>query len=292
MYGYIRPLRGELKVADYERYQAAYCGLCRTLQKRYGFLCRFLVSYDLSFLALLLGEEKHSCRSFCPRHPLRKRRCLGGQGLDVAADCCVILCWWKFNDEVRDSRGLKRLAARLLRRLYRPAYKRAAARRPDFDAVMVRELDRLAALEETRSPSLDAAADCFASILAACGEEAASAEKRRILHELLYHVGRCIYILDAADDLEEDTRQESYNPLRCRLDGGMDAEELRGTLNLSQRRAAAALELLDKSRNTEILENILTLGLPEVFSLVLSGQWKKRHELTRAYMRREGEADE
>ena len=47
MYGYIRPLKAELKVREYEAYHAMYCGLCRTLGRRYGFAARFLVSYDL-----------------------------------------------------------------------------------------------------------------------------------------------------------------------------------------------------------------------------------------------------
>ena len=54
MFGYVRPLRAELKVKTLEQYQAAYCGLCRTLGKEFGFAARFTVSYDLVFLYLLL----------------------------------------------------------------------------------------------------------------------------------------------------------------------------------------------------------------------------------------------
>ena len=37
MFGYIRPRRDTLLVRDYDRYRAAYCGLCRALGKRCGF---------------------------------------------------------------------------------------------------------------------------------------------------------------------------------------------------------------------------------------------------------------
>lgn len=294
MYGYIRPLRGELRVADYERYQAAYCGLCHALKKRYGPLSRFLVSYDLSFLSLLLAGETSSCRCFCPTHPLRKRRCLSGAAGNAAADCCVILSWWKFNDEVRDSRGLRRLAARAARLLYRHAYRRARQKQCSFDEIVKTELSRLAALEAEGTAGLDAAADCFAALLASCGELAATEESRRILREVLYHVGRSIYILDAVDDFEEDVRRGSYNPLWLRYGDRLDdaaKEEIRGTLNLSQRMAVSALSLLERNENTPITENILMLGLPAVTGLVLSGEWKNKKKLARQWRRRDREAE-
>ena len=46
MFGYVVPLRGELKVWELDAYQAAYCGLCHTLGRRYGFLPRLLLSDD------------------------------------------------------------------------------------------------------------------------------------------------------------------------------------------------------------------------------------------------------
>ena len=294
MYGYIRPLRGELRVADYERYQAAYCGLCHSLKKRHGSLSRFLVSYDLSFLALLLEGESGNCRRFCPLHPIRKRRCLRGRALDAAADCCVILFWWKLEDELRDSRGVKRIAARLVRLLYRRPYRRAREAQPELDTAAERELVRLARLEAEKTAPLDEAADCFAQLLAACAELAGTEPQRRILRELLYHVGRSIYILDAVDDFPEDVRRGSYNPLRLRYGDTLDEtarEEIRATLNLSQRMAVSALELLERSENTPITENILMLGLPAVTGLVLSGEWKNKQRLARQWRRRDREAE-
>ena len=127
MYGYIRPNRGELRVREYERFQAVYCGLCRALGRRYGPLARFAVSYDLTFLALLLGRGNGRAeKCFCPAHPLRRRRCLcGGPALEAAADFSVILTWWKLADELRDGGFWTRLGARLGRFAAAGAYRRA-----------------------------------------------------------------------------------------------------------------------------------------------------------------------
>ena len=72
MFGYVRPLKGELKVKEHEQFKAAYCGLCNTLKKRYGFFSRFLLNYDFTFLAMLsqggsfrgLAQALHDPRCF------------------------------------------------------------------------------------------------------------------------------------------------------------------------------------------------------------------------------------
>ena len=53
MYGYIRPDIGELRINEYRRFRSVYCGLCEALRQRYGVLARFLIGYDMTFLALL-----------------------------------------------------------------------------------------------------------------------------------------------------------------------------------------------------------------------------------------------
>ena len=40
MFGYIRPLECELKVRDQALYRAYYCGLCKTIGRRYGQVAR------------------------------------------------------------------------------------------------------------------------------------------------------------------------------------------------------------------------------------------------------------
>ena len=111
MYGYVRPVKGELKVSEYERYNAVYCGLCHELGRRYGPASRFLVNYDFAFLAMLLADKTDSptCSRRCIAHPLRRRACLAScPGLETAADQTVILAWWKLRDGAEDKGFLDR----------------------------------------------------------------------------------------------------------------------------------------------------------------------------------------
>ena len=175
MFGYVRPAADRLTQEQTDLFRSAYCGLCRTLGRRYGLPARMILNYDLAFLAILLaGGSGFSCaRHRCRSHP--SRACPCGEenpALDAAADLSVILTWWQLRDGVTDHGffgGLKyRLAALLLRRSYR----KAARLRPDFDRLVQGCLGELAALERENCPSIDRPADTFARLLAgAAGEE-------------------------------------------------------------------------------------------------------------------------
>ena len=127
--------------------------------------------------------------------------------------------WWQLRDGVTDHGffgGLKyRLAALLLRRSYR----KAARLRPDFDRLVQGCLGELAELERESCPSIDRPADTFARLLAGAAEEEPDPVRRRVLAQLLYHLGRWIYLTDAADDLAKDQRSGSYDPLPAAIFG-------------------------------------------------------------------------
>ena len=274
MFGYVRPCQPELKCRDFERYRAAYCGLCQSLRRRYGLLAPMFLSYDLTFLALLLWQEGESfqpCPGRCHVKPWAKRAmCPAGPTLELAADESVILTWWKLRDSVTDERGMKKLAARGLSLLLGPAYRKAARVRPEFDAVVRSHLERLGRLEGEECPSIDRPADAFACLLrdAAPGED-------RVIREILYHVGRWIYLVDARDDLEEDRREGAYNPLLLRYGPQVDDGALENTMTHSLELAQAALQLGAFGERTPILENILYLGLPLVQKAVFDGSWSQ-----------------
>lgn len=282
MYGYVRPVKGELKISEFERFRAVYCGLCHELARRYGFMCRFLVNYDFTFLAMLLadGEPVSTCPRRCPAHPFRRTECLTGcQSLRTAADMTVVLGWWKLADGAADKSFPASWAYRLACRALKRAYGRAAARQPDFAAAVEENLRALQSLEKERCPSLDAAADKFALILRSIAGGIPDPGRQRTAGELLYHLGRIIYILDAADDLADDIKTDSYNPLRYRfqpLDGKLlpeDEKLLRTGMQHSHNALVSAYVLMDENVYAGILANTIYLGLPAATQAVFAGTW-------------------
>ena len=50
MFGYVTAYEPELKVKDFRKYKAYYCGLCRSLKERHGTLGQLTLTYDMTFL--------------------------------------------------------------------------------------------------------------------------------------------------------------------------------------------------------------------------------------------------
>ena len=293
MYGYVRPLKSELKVREYESFRSVYCGLCHSLREKYGAAARFVVNFDFTFMAMLLSEAEKPCQRYrrCMASPFRKRCChCQDPALEAAADYSVILAWYKLRDSVRDDGFWKRLRSRVCMLLLRHAYRRAASLAAGFDACVNENLERLTALEGSDSESLDAAADCFASILRAAAGTDETQPRTRILSQIFYHTGRIVYILDAVDDLPDDLKAGNYNPLVSRFalsDGKLPEEvvhELDQTICLSENTLRAAFALLPENPWTEILRNIIFEGLPWVKALVLQGKWREIRNIRKEIM--------
>ena len=60
MYGYVRPHIPELKVGEYERYRAVYCGLCRSMGRLTGQASRIsgVTPADVSVLLVYLKKQR------------------------------------------------------------------------------------------------------------------------------------------------------------------------------------------------------------------------------------------
>ena len=285
MFGYVIPLHSKLTREGRKRYKAAYCGLCHTLGKSYGFRSRFLVNYDMTFLYFLLSREKAGelTRCSCPAKPFCKRDCIPCDPvMEYAADLTVLLSWWKLRDALSDGSFFKKIGARLGLWLYRRPYAGASARRREENGLFERQLALLSQLERERCSAIDRVADTFATLLRGCAGQPASPEEDRILQTLLYHVGRYLYLADALEDLPEDVKHHSYNPLALRYeitDGKLSEEDrtqLIDTIEASVSIAASALELLPYEGDREILENIIYEGLPAVLQSICKGTFRKR----------------
>nr|WP_297177586.1 DUF5685 family protein [uncultured Agathobaculum sp.] len=283
MFGFIRPMKSELRVREADRFQQVYCGLCHAIRARYGRFYTLFLSYDMTFYALVTGGDRADtappCRRRCDAHPLIPRPCAAPDGaLERAADVSVLLTYHKFRDSLADEKGAKRALAWLLCRLGRRGYRRARERLPEADREVVAALDDLRALERERCDSMDRAADASARMTAAVVPRTGD-DRERVLRQMFYHVGRWVYLLDAAQDVAEDLGQGSYNPVVLRY--GLrtpDLTEIREPLERTLERSLAdicmAYDLLDFGRDAELVRNIIFLGMPLVTKQVLDGTYQ------------------
>ena len=277
MFGYVRTFRPELKCKDFNLYSATYCGLCGCMRRRYGIIAPMFLSYDFTFLALLLWDEEATfqpCAGRCLAKPWRKKAmCPVSPVLEETADKSVILTYWKLRDGITDERGVKKLLAAALSLLLKPAYSKAAGLQSEFDTDVQRHLADLSRLEQENCPSIDRTADTFACLLRDAARR--DGEQGRVLEQILYHVGRWIYLADARDDLGQDREDGTYNPLLLRFGAVCDDEALKDTMDHSLEMAASAMELGRFGCRAPVLENILYLGLPLVQKAVFDGSWSQ-----------------
>lgn len=288
MFGYVRPLREELKVRDWEGYQAAYCGLCHALKEQCGTAARFVLNYDFVFLALLLDEGTcpvTTCKRRCAAHPLRPRSAVpASESAALCARESVILTRYKLLDDKADEGFAKGLKSRLANLLLARSYWKARTALPQFDETVKSCLRELHELEAARSPQLDRVADVFARLLSAAAPVTGDEGIDRPRAQLLYQLGRWIYLADAADDLAEDKAKGRYNPIDARFGGQPDLAYIETTMNHSLSLMQSAFQLLPPNRWQAVVENILYLGLPQVQQQAVAGTWhggresRKTHE--------------
>lgn len=264
-----------MKIKEYELFRAYYCGVCKSLGKRYGQLKRFLLNYDSTFLAVLLssvaGEIPVVKRETCIAHPVTKRHVVKENGIiDYASDINVLLAYYNFKDDVQDEKVILPYAGTILLKRAVKKLKRKYGAKCDIIEAKLKELSKL---EKEHCASMDMAAEPFAKLM----EEVTAYERlctdkkiNEILRWIGYNLGKWIYILDAYDDISDDVRENSYNPLICQFEyGGGDInafkekirERVEFNLTYSLNQIAGAFKLLEVKNNRGILENIIYMGM-------------------------------
>ena len=112
MFGYVIPNQAALSPEAQARYRAAYCGLCRCIGALHGTRGRLTLSYDLTFLDLLLCslyEGESACATgcdHCPIHPIRKVEWRSSGPTDYCADLSVALHYYNAQDKWNDDHSL------------------------------------------------------------------------------------------------------------------------------------------------------------------------------------------
>lgn len=270
LFGYLRPVKAELKGREYELYRSVYCGLCRHLGKDYGVLSRLTLSYDCTVLAMLslsLRQES-SCvtKGRCVVNPMKK--CLYCDGsadsFRMAGAVSVIMTYYKLYDTIADSGFFKRTAARFIKLFMKRSYKKAARAFPQISERVSEMLVRQQSAESSDS-GIDPSAEPTALLISwLCTELAGDDEKERVvLGKFGYFLGRWIYLMDAADDLEKDIRKKQFNPFKKNMKENMDSTMLycNDVLNMTAAQILLAYDLIGIDSFKEILDNIVRLGL-------------------------------
>ncbi|MBQ3000147.1 MAG: hypothetical protein IJD63_00190 [Oscillospiraceae bacterium] len=260
MFGFVMADIKELTHEQQKRYNSIYCGICRRMRLRSGGAARLGLSYDVTFLAMLLMSlyepEEEGGKRACNFHPIRPRPWVDNEFVIYGADMNIALAYYNALDDLEDE---GKLSAKAAKKIFEKEMDTIRGLYPEKCRVIEENLAQLRALEKESCPDPDKMAACFGALL---GElflykEDLWADRLRSLGDAL---GRFIYLADAAIDYRKDGEKGQYNPfIAANMDRDWDVFE--NILVSLMERCTGYFEQLPLVQDKKILDNILYGGI-------------------------------
>lgn len=263
MFGYININQKELSEESKKIYQAYYCGLCQKLKTNCGTKGQMLLSYDLTFLIVLLTGlyelENTETEFTCPLHPTKKRTAYINGATEYAADMNLILAYQNLLDDWKDEKSYTKKA---FVKILDKDYTRIVSKYPRQVRALEEFMRKTAEAEKNKETNLDLVAGLTGEMLGEimCWREDEWQEEMRTLG---FYMGKFIYLMDAYEDYEADQKKNCYNPL-VYMEKENDQEfdtfcKLLLTSMMSE--CAKSFERLPILLHADILRNILYSGV-------------------------------
>ena len=267
-----------LTQAQRDRYRQVYCGICREIGKVGRRRERIALSNDLVLLALIkadvAGESLQTRRVRCERHPFRRRPILTGRAVRYAAEMNILLSYYHFLDDLADDGTL---SSSILSRLFRRDSEKLKKRYPQLAAHMEQCLAAITAAEKRDETDPEVPANAFGALLGAvfvqdpAGETSLPEETRKKLYAFGFLLGKAIYLMDAAADIQADLRKGSYNPF---IRSSPDHRTRLLELVLAQ--CLQAYRALAPQTDREIVENVLLSGIWTAYDRKTAGKRQEK----------------
>ncbi len=277
MFGYVRTDTPYLYIKDDILYRAMYCGVCKGIAQVCGQAARMGLSYDVTFLSVILhnikGVDVKIEKQHCATHCIRSRKMAEVDELTRQLGALnTLLVYYKCLDDVADGDGggVKKL-------FFKKGFRRAKKKYPKIEEIVRRNLTEQSVVEKSQTESIDRAADATAKMLAEFSDLALEEKATEFTHNLFYAVGKWIYLIDALDDYDKDKKKGAYNPFMQAYNAECKAELMKGKSGEEVQFAFRSLffdirENLSQIAfrfNRDLSDNILLRGLPATTKRVM-----------------------
>ncbi|BBF43245.1 hypothetical protein lbkm_1932 [Lachnospiraceae bacterium KM106-2] len=216
MVGYLKAYFPDLRIFEYQDYKAFYCGICLDIKEEYGELSRFFLNYDITFMAILLSSyEQESVQTGthrCILNPIQKKKIHRSEYTKYFAAMNMIFAYHKLDDSKKDDHSKVSAALELL---MKRKYKQVRLEYPRETAIFDTYMKKLNECEANQSNDYEYLGEIFGDALQQIIEPKVVVEKERpLVGKLFYYIGQWIYNIDALDDLEDDIKNDQFNPFR------------------------------------------------------------------------------
>ena len=268
MFGYIVVNKAELKIKEFDTYHSFYCGLCKSLKTTYGRAAQGALSFDMTFLSILLTSlyesEINLCHERCVVHPLHKHAKAENEWTQYCADMTIVLSYLKCQDDWKDEH---RHRSHWMGMVLRNSYHNVKLQYHDKVMRIESALAENERLERLKSSDVDALAACSGRMMAEICTPRED-EWSNVLREFGDYLGRYIYLMDAYDDLKQDLQQQRFNPFHKRCMEHNFEDWIKQALELMIANCARAFERLPLLEHEGILRNIIYSGVWANYELI------------------------
>ena len=289
MFGYILPLKNEMKVYEYEYFRSYYHGLCYSLKNNFGNIQRLTLSYDLTFISFLIDafydEEIKLVKRRCIKHPTYDILVAENtKALDYISNLSILFFNYKLIDNIEDDNSFN---SKVFYFFLKPSNKNIFNECENVKAIINKNLNELKILEKNSEfSSLDQIAHLFSDIMGKILKEYPykfhndSCKLREDLYLVGYNIGKYIYIMDAFDDLKEDFKNNTFNPLNVlyNKENKLDSKTL--LLNVTPEiemiifnsisNIIDILKNMPIKKHKGILDNVISLGMTNKYYEILN----------------------
>lgn len=275
MFGYVTPCKMELKIKDYEKFKAYYCGLCKSIKSNVGNIPRVSLNYDMTFLAILLdslnSEKTTYTKDICAMHAFKTKIVITDNDcIQYAAFCNTALSYFKFVDNVNDNKSIK---SKIFSLLFKGYLKKTPSKLRGHLIYIENKLNQLYSFEENpQNRSIDNISHPFAELTGFILSSYENNKNKNNLYWLGYNLGKWIYIIDAWDDLAGDMLNKRFNAINTcfnkeNLPYSEFSKQIQSRIDFILGTCAAqcmhSFRKLSLKKNEDLLYNILQYGLLE-----------------------------
>jgi len=215
MFGYVQPLRTELKIREWNEFRKFYCGVCTALKEK-SFLSQFFLTYDSVFFSLLLtalnGTVPVQKKRFCFL-TMKSVRYYESDEITLSSLAFLLLLKYKLIDDYTDSKDiLRKIFSGITAKVVNIKDKEFTQK---FEEKVLKYLKMLSKKEQEKCSSIDETANIFGELVAIFFESVGNfdSDTSFVMKYLGEYLGKWIYVLDAYDDLEKDAKKGNYNPI-------------------------------------------------------------------------------
>lgn len=278
MFGYVIANIKALSETERTRFKALYCGMCRVLHHRYGNLSRFTLSYDMTFLALVLSalyEPDEICgQERCLAHPVKPHDYIVNPIMEYAVDMNIALAYHKCADNWQDDHNPAFAAAKLA---LRGAYRKVQKLHPDKCRAIEAWMNDIREIEQSGKNEIDPPMNLTGRMLGILFQYGDSFWFDQ-LYRMGEGLGRFIYFMDAYDDLKKDVRKNKYNPLKSMMHQTDFEQICKDGMTMMIADCADAFEQLPVLKDADLIRNILYSGVWAKYGYIQTRKEKAKNK--------------